>query len=111
MNVVTRPIDPQPVKRPGSRTPPASPDLQPVDLSRGLPSGLTARAWARSLGAHAATRIVSDFSRQHAPAGGPIDVLDLFCGCGGMSTGFEFLSRLVPSYRLVGAVDIDRNSI
>jgi DNA (cytosine-5)-methyltransferase 1 len=43
-------------------------------------------------------------------ARGPIDVVDLFCGCGGLSVGFEVVGRARPSYRLAGAVDIDEHS-
>lgn len=40
-------------------------------------------------------------------ANGPIQVVDLFCGAGGLSTGFEIVGRMTPSYRLVGAIDVD----
>lgn len=38
---------------------------------------------------------------------GAIDVIDMFCGCGGMSVGFAATNGVTPSYRLVGAVDVD----
>ena len=38
---------------------------------------------------------------------GPIDVIDMFSGCGGMSAGFMAVNALVPAYRLALAVDID----
>ena len=38
---------------------------------------------------------------------GPIDVVDIFSGCGGMSAGFRALNGLVPAFRFAGAVDID----
>jgi DNA (cytosine-5)-methyltransferase 1 len=37
----------------------------------------------------------------------PIDVIDMFSGCGGMSAGFLAINGLVPAYRLIGAIDID----
>src|SRR5262245_21546292 len=64
------------------------------------------REWARDLGIRAAgaTRSGSFDAR---PATGPIDVIDLFSGCGGLSTGFEVVGRLTPSFRLAGAADLD----
>ena len=41
---------------------------------------------------------------------GPIDVIDMFSGCGGMSAGFRALNGIVPAYRLALAVDIDKDS-
>lgn len=38
---------------------------------------------------------------------GIIDVVDVFCGCGGTSAGFKILSGLQPFYRLAGAIDIN----
>jgi DNA (cytosine-5)-methyltransferase 1 len=38
---------------------------------------------------------------------GPIDVVDMFSGCGGMSAGFRLINGIVPAYRLVLAVDTD----
>jgi hypothetical protein len=39
---------------------------------------------------------------------GPIDVIDMFSGCGGMSAGFRAVNGLVPAFRLAAAVDIDK---
>lgn len=94
-----------------SRTLPSSPAAHVEDQIPFLPSGTAGRQWARSLGVRAATTIVSEFSQHQPPFVGAVDVVDLFCGCGGMSAGFDFISRLVPSYRLAGAVDIDLRSI
>lgn len=41
---------------------------------------------------------------------GPIDVIDLFSGCGGMSAGFRAVNGLAPTYRLALAVDIDKDA-
>ena len=80
---------------------------------RGTPFGrqraANPRQWARDLGIEA-SRQVNDFNRGATPADGPIDVVDLFCGCGGLSTGFEQVGRMVPSYSLAAAVDIDSHS-
>jgi DNA (cytosine-5)-methyltransferase 1 len=55
----------------------------------------------------AALRVVDDYKPEGSAAAGPVDVIDLFCGCGGLSLGFEYFGRTVPSYRLAGASDID----
>lgn len=44
-----------------------------------------------------------------APSG-PIDVIDMFSGCGGMSAGFRAVNGILPAYRLALAVDIDEDS-
>ena len=44
---------------------------------------------------------------QGAPEG-PIDVIDMFSGCGGMSSGFRAVNGLVPAFRLAMAIDVDR---
>ncbi len=41
---------------------------------------------------------------------GAIDVIDLFSGCGGMSAGFLAANAIRPSFKLVGAVDIDKTA-
>ena len=45
------------------------------------------------------------------PVSAPIDVVDIFCGCGGLSAGFRLLSRFIPAYRLAGALDWDADAI
>ena len=35
-----------------------------------------------------------------------MNVLDLFCGCGGISFGFK-----LAGYKIIGGVDIDKDSI
>jgi DNA (cytosine-5)-methyltransferase 1 len=39
---------------------------------------------------------------------GTIDVIDLFCGCGGLSAGFRLAS---PRYRIAGAFDTDADAV
>ncbi|MEM3485448.1 MAG: DNA cytosine methyltransferase [Candidatus Methanomethyliaceae archaeon] len=43
----------------------------------------------------------------HKGVAGPIDVVDMFSGCGGMSAGFQIVNGVIPAYRLTAAVDID----
>jgi DNA (cytosine-5)-methyltransferase 1 len=38
---------------------------------------------------------------------GPVDIIDLFSGCGGMSAGFRAVNGIAPAFRHVLAVDID----
>lgn len=55
----------------------------------------------------AALRLDENWKRSKLAGHGPIDVVDMFSGCGGMSTGFMSLNGEAPSFRLAGAVDID----
>ena len=38
-------------------------------------------------------------------------VIDFFCGCGGMTLGFEALGRSTGGFRIVGGVDVDKSSL
>lgn len=38
-------------------------------------------------------------------------VLDFFCGCGGMSMGFSALSRVIPLTEIVGGCDINKDAL
>lgn len=53
----------------------------------------------------------TDFLTHSQPATGPIRVVDLFCGAGGLSCGFEIVGRLESSFRLAGALDLDKHSV
>lgn len=68
-------------------------------------SGLTAlaRKWA----------IRNDFSmpRQANQREAAVQVVDLFCGAGGLSTGFEVLGRRTGAAAIVGAADYDGPSL
>ena len=50
------------------------------------------------------------WSAAHVVTDGPVDVVDMFSGCGGMSAGFRALNGLVPAFRFAGAIDIDNVS-
>jgi DNA (cytosine-5)-methyltransferase 1 len=64
------------------------------------------------VGATAAGRLVAQQldkywrTSQDAPSG-PIDVIDMFSGCGGMSAGFRAFNGVIPSYNIAAAVDIE----
>ncbi|HSH60409.1 MAG TPA: DNA cytosine methyltransferase [Acidimicrobiales bacterium] len=70
------------------------------------PVGVGVRDAARSLGGSLALDLDRFWGR--ACEGAPlIDVVDMFSGCGGMSAGFVATRSVLPSYRLVAAVDVD----
>lgn len=49
--------------------------------------------------------------RPATPSDSIFDVVDLFCGCGGTSAGFNVLNNLGPFFRLASALDIDANAV
>jgi len=55
----------------------------------------------------AALRLNENWQRAKRVPPGPIDVIDMFSGCGGMSTGFLSVNGESPAFRIAGAVDID----
>ena len=75
----------------------------------GLQTRSDLRAEMRAIGRRLAVKMprISGSS----PADGPIQVVDLFCGAGGLSAGFELVGRELNSYRLAGAADYDVSSI
>jgi DNA (cytosine-5)-methyltransferase 1 len=60
----------------------------------------------RALAVKAALGIDS-FWESSRDISGPIDVVDMFSGCGGMSAGFQAVNALVPAFRLAMSMDID----
>jgi DNA (cytosine-5)-methyltransferase 1 len=65
------------------------------------------RSAARAIGRLASTQLDELWDKAADAPAGPIEVIDLFSGCGGMSAGFAAINAVVPAYRLVAAVDID----
>lgn len=47
---------------------------------------------------------------KHITKKAPIDVIDFFSGCGGMSAGFLSVNAVAPTYRIAMAVDIDEDA-
>lgn len=71
--------------------------------SPGAPAAAdAARAAGRSLALE-----LDRFWGKESPGEPLVDVVDMFSGCGGMSAGFAATRALLPSYRLVAAVDVD----
>jgi DNA (cytosine-5)-methyltransferase 1 len=62
---------------------------------------------AHALGKEVALNIGSYWQAAKTAARGPIDVIDIFSGCGGMSAGFQAVNGLLPTFNLVMAADID----
>lgn len=46
-------------------------------------------------------------SSSHDTVDGGVAVVDMFSGCGGMSTGFRTVNGALPAFKLTSAVDID----
>ncbi|MXY90763.1 MAG: DNA cytosine methyltransferase [Gammaproteobacteria bacterium] len=46
-----------------------------------------------------------------APNAPDAQVIDLFCGCGGMSLGFAAIGKALGAYKIVGALDINGPSL
>lgn len=68
------------------------------------------RDWVAGLGRRAMSELSTIMGGQ-AAAKGSVGVVDFFCGCGGLSVGFEAIGRLTPSYRLLAAADFDEHAV
>lgn len=55
----------------------------------------------------AALRLNQNWKRARRTPQGPVDVIDMFSGCGGMSAGFLSVNGDAPAFRIAGAIDID----
>ena len=65
------------------------------------------RQIARTAGRRVATNISQYWSKASSAAPGQILLMDMFSGCGGMSTGFRAANGLGGVFDIRGAVDID----
>lgn len=65
------------------------------------------RTAARIVARAAAADLDGYWSKVRKTVSGPIDVIDMFSGCGGMSAGFHGLNGAISAYRLAAAVDMD----
>ena len=66
-----------------------------------------ARDMAQVLGKEAALNVGKYWRAAKAGRHGPIDVIDIFSGCGGMSAGFQAVNGIMPAFNLVMAADVD----
>lgn len=71
------------------------------------PSRITLEASLSVLRSSLASEIDTLFAAASKAPPGPIHVVDLFSGCGGMSAGFLAINALAPAFRLTAAADID----
>lgn len=62
------------------------------------------------VGQEAALTLREEFTPDAPRANGRVHVIDLFCGCGGLSLGFEYFGRRIRSYRISAAVDFDEHA-
>lgn len=65
------------------------------------------RAKTAFLGRSVAMSLGDHWTARNRQSEGPIQLIDMFSGCGGMSVGFLSANSVIPAYRLLGAVDID----
>src|SRR4051812_34323680 len=76
--------------------------------ARSLPPSITLdREGAREIGMKVASNLSKAWRSVEVGRTGPIRVVDMFSGCGGMSTGFKAVNAEMPLFKLVGAADID----
>jgi DNA (cytosine-5)-methyltransferase 1 len=68
------------------------------------------QAAAKALAIRAAGDLDAAWEASKRAPEGPFDVVDMFSGAGGMSTGFAALNGILPAYRLAMAVDVDRDA-
>lgn len=69
------------------------------------------RELARRLGQQVASNLDAYWEASKDAQAGPIDVIDMFCGCGGASVGFHAVNGLIPAYRLALGIDLDKKAI
>lgn len=62
---------------------------------------------ARVAGEKLSIQVTNYWAHAKAAEPGPIRVMDMFSGCGGMSTGFRAANGMGPIFDIRGAVDID----
>lgn len=82
--------------------------LSDAAAAKWKPASTEARHVAYTLGKSIAVNLDDAWNRAQFAPDGPIDVIDMFSGCGGMSAGFRAINGSVPAYRIAGAVDIDQ---
>jgi DNA (cytosine-5)-methyltransferase 1 len=74
---------------------------------RDVSDGPSARVLARGLGETIASDLDGHWRKAATADAGPIEVIDLFSGCGGMSAGFHAVNGAVRAFRLALAIDVD----
>lgn len=70
------------------------------------------RAYKKLLTKATQKLLQSDFSRKQAAREGEFQVIDFFSGCGGMTSGFAALAKLIPgSFKILAGVDISEDAV
>jgi DNA (cytosine-5)-methyltransferase 1 len=78
--------------------------------TRRLQSLLSSDSGFSTLAKQVALDLDANWGRVGDLSPGPIDVIDFFSGCGGMSAGFLAVNAIAPAYRVAMAVDIDKDA-
>lgn len=86
---------------------PENPYHENMEAPADRPPGEAWRAIIYRLAREVASNLDAWWDRSRRAGEGPVDVIDLFSGCGGMSAGFRAVNGLVPAFRLALAVDIN----
>lgn len=69
--------------------------------------GQAVRDAAEACGRNVARDFDSHWRASSVSPVGPIEIIDMFSGCGGMSAGFRAINSLFPAFRQLLAVDLD----
>ncbi|OYU38166.1 MAG: hypothetical protein CFE33_16425 [Pseudorhodobacter sp. PARRP1] len=80
---------------------------EPVAMLAELGRFARSRNTVREAGIELALSLDTKWEEVRSSPLGPVDVVDMFSGCGGMSAGFLAANTLLPAYRLAMAIDID----
>lgn len=86
----------------------ATPALRAFEGLRGFARD---RLHVRKAGEGLASSLDAVWEKARSAPVGPVDVVDMFAGCGGMSAGFVAVNALMPAYKLSMAVDIDSDAM
>ena len=86
-------------------------DRLALELSQGLlravPTATNVGQAISTMRREAPLKLDSWWTKAQPLSDGPIDVIDMFSGCGGMSAGFRALNAVLPAFRHILALDID----
>jgi DNA (cytosine-5)-methyltransferase 1 len=87
---------------------PTNSERHPTQHGQSLEKLDKVRAAARHCGAELSLHLDRYWTGDPTATMGPIDVVDMFSGCGGMSAGFCAANSIMPVFRTMLAVDIDK---
>jgi DNA (cytosine-5)-methyltransferase 1 len=90
--------------QPTPRRRPRQPNLSPSETFASLDRN---RSSVGDLPRCAALSLDANWKRASKAPSGPLAVVDMFSGCGGMSAGFKSVNGIEPAYTIAAAIDID----